>query len=1099
MGARRTRSTAVTLFAVAIMVGSVGAGTVLLTGAPGARAASPADPVPAPSGHAALPSPPPAPEEKSVPSAAASNVGSAMAARALAASRAAGIKPGDVFVPRASASAAQEAESRAQGHIVPLYSGSPAPLGLSDLGLSAGARGQVIPSILNTTSVEGAIAFNGTGVVPDTLVDTSPDAFTVQLNAVVTNVTLFGHDNYSFWTQNVLEYLPSSEALLLLTNVWNFTGPNLSLNAFYQHGPYGVQVGTEYYYAQWPYALLPVAYPFTAKLWLNSTITDGRDAVDFDVQVNSSAHPSENVTEPYDYVIFNSTAPGGRPLTQPSPYTANGYRYNPVGLPDDFEIDLGGPGGGSQATLFAADADLQLAYWDGTGYASVPSAFDFGSETGETSTGAAIGWQPVDAPSEPAPPSGIPGVAQYAQLTTGPAELTGLWNASSPSGTTAVTLATSPSNAFNLFAAAGSNFTVAEFSLAPQMYTNTVYLVPGVYTVQTELSDYAPVLTTLTVGATPLTLSVALAPNSAFGIYTPLWAFSNAQIPALATGGLGTPHHPYLIDNNQYGTIGSAFGLYNDYGFPVYPAVFFANTNASVEFLHPPSFATATNTLQAPGPQLPSSNDLQYWFQNVSNVSIVGAASIGGWFDAYVFYPAFFNTFSVIFWASTHDLIADDAFAATAGGLLLASSGYFFPALVLGEGNNTVWGDHFVRGVDPPSTATLLSTVFAVGLEIAEPNDTVYNNYFGTPTTAWAMPIDLYSGAKKTFVTTWNISRQPATAVHYAPGFPLEPLTGSILGTSYQGGNYWWDYGLGYNPYNGANNPYGLLPYEERATTLLAEILPGLAYNATYIYPGGDYVPLTNVTALYPFSVKETGLPTGLDWVLEVGTSSGSELLWFSEAAAPTETAELPDGSYLALVAAPDGWQLTYGHVAFTFYVLTIDGAGQSLAVKFQLAKGFSKLTFHESGLPKGTDWSVTINGTGPIYGELNATESTTAASLAFAVLKAGTYSYAVAPIAGYLTAAATGHASSGVVKVKFAPYTYAVTFTESGLAPGTLWKVTVDHKTLSSHTDTIVFELANGTYRFTVHAPKHTTAAPATGTFEVVGAAVPESISFGG
>jgi len=71
------------------------------------------------------------------------------------------------------------------------------------------------------------------------------------------------------------------------------------------------------------------------------------------------------------------------------------------------------------------------------------------------------------------------------------------------------------------------------------------------------------------------------------------------------------------------------------------------------------------------------------------------------------------------------------------------------------------------------------------------------------------------------------------------------------------------------------------------------------------------------------------------------------------------------------------------------------------------------------------------------------------------------------------------------------------VTFTETGLTAGAKWKVTVGKKTISSTTSSIVFNLPNGSYTFTVHAPKGTTATPSTGPLTVAGAPVSQPISF--
>ncbi|HYA10668.1 MAG TPA: thermopsin family protease, partial [Thermoplasmata archaeon] len=339
-----------------------------------------------------------------------SNPGSQMASSALAATKAAGLKANVVFVPRPSASADQLAAARETGTVSPLYTASPAPMGLADYGLSNGSGGRVVGSILNTTSVVATVDMNATGVSALDLFDSSPDSYGIQLNAVLTNVTLFGTPGFSFWTQNVVEYYPATHYLVLVTNVWNFSSAAAAMtpNTLYGHGVWGTNYSglLGYYYAQ--YAVpTPVYYPFNLTLYLNSTTNQGRDAVYFTVLLKSAAFPREDLNSqqityaggpdrglpaPYDDVIFNSLANATPPLTVGSNYTANGLAYNPIGLTNDFELIFGGPGGGSQATLFDADATLGLATWDGSAYVSVPSAYSYGGETGETVTGANVAW-----------------------------------------------------------------------------------------------------------------------------------------------------------------------------------------------------------------------------------------------------------------------------------------------------------------------------------------------------------------------------------------------------------------------------------------------------------------------------------------------------------------------------------------------------------------------------------------------------------------------------------------------------------------------------------------------------------------------------------
>src|SRR5580658_5340910 len=397
MADRRARIVSVTVVIGVLLLSSLGlmsglsaAGSASLKNGPGTTTPGTAEPAPSPAVH---------PGNDSATSSSGRNaeaggaLPSPVALRALAQARAAGVPSTDVYVPRAGASAAQVAQTRAQGHVTPAYGGDePAPIGLADYGLSANpnGNGSVVPSILNTSSLMATFDPNATGIQPLYPFSSTPDGYGVQLDAVSTDISLFGTSNYSFWTQNVVEYLAQAHELILVTNVWNFSGPFLSSNVFYQHGPLGQQVGTTFYYAEYVVPT-PVTYPFGLDLWMNNSLIGGRNAVNFTIALDQGGVTS---VYPYDFVIFNSTTLTSGPAA-PSNYTANGFEYNPFNLTDDFEVILGGPGGGSQADLFAADANFTLQYWNATTstYRSVPSAFSYGGETGETVTGAYVGWE----------------------------------------------------------------------------------------------------------------------------------------------------------------------------------------------------------------------------------------------------------------------------------------------------------------------------------------------------------------------------------------------------------------------------------------------------------------------------------------------------------------------------------------------------------------------------------------------------------------------------------------------------------------------------------------------------------------------------------
>ncbi|MCL4308054.1 MAG: YncE family protein [Candidatus Thermoplasmatota archaeon] len=245
----------------------------------------------------------------------------------------------------------------------------------------------------------------------------------------------------------------------------------------------------------------------------------------------------------------------------------------------------------------------------------------------------------------------------------------------------------------------------------------------------------------------------------------------------------------------------------------------------------------------------------------------------------------------------------------------------------------------------------------------------------------------------------------------------------------------------------------------------------------------GSAVSLSVVFAqvTYPVTFTESGLPAGVEWWVNL-TSGGS----FASTAESMTFAE-PNGSYFYTVATVDK---SYEAAGGTF---AVRGAEASASVAF--ARVTYPVTFTETGLPSGTSWSVTVNGT---------TQSTVGSTIRF-VEPNGTYAYSIADVPGWHQ---TALPYSGTIAVHgsavaeptlaFRSVTYTVTFTETGLPPGTNWWVTVNGTTLSSTAGSIAFAEANGTYTFSVATAAHYTATPPSGALTVSGSPATEGITFG-
>jgi hypothetical protein len=168
-----------------------------------------------------------------------------------------------------------------------------------------------------------------------------------------------------------------------------------------------------------------------------------------------------------------------------------------------------------------------------------------------------------------------------------------------------------------------------------------------------------------------------------------------------------------------------------------------------------------------------------------------------------------------------------------------------------------------------------------------------------------------------------------------------------------------------------------------------------------------------------------------------------------------------------------------------------VDGDDIEIAVNFTAV--LYPVTFTETGLPKGTDWSVTLNGT---------IEESTAASIAFTEPN-GTYSFTVGRVAGWVLYDYSGtvnvSGTAATVVVSWVRLTYSVTFTETGLPSATVWYLNVSGEpSVTSKTDTATIDLGNGTYSYSINSSNPRFAAfPWNGSFTVAGTSLSKSVNF--
>ena len=153
------------------------------------------------------------------------------------------------------------------------------------------------------------------------------------------------------------------------------------------------------------------------------------------------------------------------------------------------------------------------------------------------------------------------------------------------------------------------------------------------------------------------------------------------------------------------------------------------------------------------------------------------------------------------------------------------------------------------------------------------------------------------------------------------------------------------------------------------------------------------------------------------------------------------------------------------------------------------------QVTFSETGLPSGTSWAVTFNGT---------TNESNTNTIVFTGTN-GSYQFTVAAISGYTVSPSSGtvfvNGSSVTEKITFtvkpsSTSKYQVSFVETGLPSGASWSITIDSMTNSSTGNTITFMLSDGNYSYmSTNTANYTYSGPTTVT--VNGSNVTINLSF--
>ncbi len=935
----------------------------------------------------------------------------------------------------------------------PGYSQAPEPAGVADYGFT-NTTGTYTPYTISTTSYKGTLTLNS--VSPYYLADGVPEGFTSQLNVVLQNVTLFGNSSYTFWTQNVIFYDAYSSQFFVENNIWNFSAPSAPqpVNTFlyipgYTNGTDTPSIG---YYAAGTPTYSGLETPFSVVFYINATTHSYQGTnyteVDFNFQL-LNATGAQLMQDQYDRALFNNTGGGTGPIPQ-AHFLVTATQITPTGfIPYDAEIMLGGPGGGSTATFNAINGSMTLQHWNSTvgAYVNEPATWSAGSETGETCVGVAEYYTSNDT----------------VMLGGGPEFVQPFWNSTSTTlpGAATISGTISPSNSW-AFLTNGPAYNASDSAWAPIPVSGQYSwnLTNSVYSIRLMESDYKPVLANdyVVSPTTPGAFSIAMTLDTALGVYTPLYAWANSQLPAISSGGCGNLTCPYTLYNNEYGYLATEFGSQNDYAFPSYAGISLIGTSAYVEISNPAPFSVRYTGISARISNfvgVPTTNELSIWTFGVSNVSILGG-QVTGWFSDYqTGFPyanlLLWNSSSILVSGVTFNVVSDAIF--TYGGTNNTFVGNTFNNEVLSGAFMTPYGYVYL----PAYGGIYGFTLATIAINENEGGDSIWNNYFATTMTAFETNAnvfdDLYPSVPHAFNNNWNLSSPISnTTVVTVNGFPL---SGSVTDNATVCGNWWWNYEAG-----------SVLPYRNPYPNTGIPYYSGIGN----ILTGGDYCPMG--PAIFPVSVSQSGLGSTAAWGFDIVPAPTVTLPYGGSylVSSASVTVGLPAGQYEIVFQSVANYVATpavdYFQVLSDGSLANAGGAIPGESVTYVPMTGVA--LFSAAGLPVGTTWSVTVNGT-----VLSGTSSL------MATLPFGTYSYTVGSVAGYSASPSTG----SVVVAPGAIASVAVGFTAMAPSAGTLTG-TVTPTTATVLVDGSTVALSSGSFSMSLAPGVHSIVAMSSGYY---------------
>jgi YVTN family beta-propeller protein len=248
---------------------------------------------------------------------------------------------------------------------------------------------------------------------------------------------------------------------------------------------------------------------------------------------------------------------------------------------------------------------------------------------------------------------------------------------------------------------------------------------------------------------------------------------------------------------------------------------------------------------------------------------------------------------------------------------------------------------------------------------------------------------------------------------------------------------------------------------------------------ATFNVAGVQQTIEYHFPSLYDVTFSITGLKSSTSWSLTVDESNYS-IVYTNSTSSGQMVAYLPNASYN--YTAVSSSHLT---TSSSFSV-----SGRDLTVTVTIASSYL-IQFTETGLPSGTLWYVSINGSYSFSSSSVIQTSEPNGSYIYSIVSSA---YAANPSNGTINI--SGRDVS--INVIFRPNeaTFSITFLETGLVSGSTWSVTISNSTVSSVHSSIALQEPNGTYTYEINATGYAST-PSAGLITVSGSNTTISVTF--